>query len=84
MDIDIIKVRKLTPEEWEECFKKGLCLQCHKKGHMANACLNFSDTPKKPRVQCAQKKEKLPKLKEVKDDKEEGVAWVSFGLEKDF
>ena len=52
---------------------------------MANACPNFSDTPKKPQVQCTQKEEKLPELKEVEeDDEEEGVAQVSFGLDKDF
>ena len=28
MGIDVIKVKKLTPEEQEECFKKGLCLRC--------------------------------------------------------
>ena len=50
MDIDAIKVKILTPEEWEECFKKGLCLCCRRKGHMANVCPNFSDTPKKSRI----------------------------------
>ena len=51
---------------------------------MANACSNFPNTPKKPRVQHVQKEEKLPELKEIEDDEEEGVAWVSFGLDKDF
>ena len=41
--------------------------------------------PKKPRVQRARKEEKLPELKEIEDDEEdEGVAWVHFGLGKDF
>ena len=85
MDVNVVKIKKLTPEEWEECFKRGLCLQCHKKGHMVNACPTFSDSPKKPRIQCAQKEEKLPELKEIEDgNEEEGVAWVHFGLEKDF
>ena len=85
MDVDAVKLKKLTPEEREECFKKGLCLQCCKKGHMANACPTSSNPPKKPQVQCAQKEEKLPELKEVEDDdKEEGVAQVHFQMEKDF
>ena len=84
MDVNAVKVKKLTPEEQEECFKKRLCLRCHKKGHMANACPIFSDPPKKPHIQHAQKEEKLPKLKEIKDDEEEGVALVSFRLDKDF
>ena len=50
-----------------------------------SACPNFSNTPKKPCVQRTRKEEKLPELKEIEDDEEEeGVAKVSFGLEKDF
>ena len=41
MDVDAIKLKKLTLEEQEECFKKG---------HMANTCQTFSDPPKKPWV----------------------------------
>ena len=52
---------------------------------MASACPAFANPPKKPRVQCARKEEKLPELKEIEDnDDEEGVAQVHFGLEKDF
>ena len=52
---------------------------------MASACPAFSNPPKKPRVQHARKEEKLPELKEIKDDDEdEGVAQVAFRLEKDF
>ena len=52
---------------------------------MANACPNFLDTPKKPWVQCTQKEEKLSELKEIEDnDDKEGVAQVSFRLDKDF
>ena len=52
---------------------------------MANACPTFSGPPKKPCVQHAWKEEKLPELREIEDDNEEdGVAQVSFRLEKDF
>ena len=86
MDVDAVKLpKKLTPEEREQCAKKGLCFRCRKSGHMASACPAFSDPPKKPRVQRARKEEKLPELKEIEDDDdEEGVARVNFGLEKDF
>ena len=85
MDVDTVKVKKLTPEEWEECFKKGLCLCCCKKGHMANTCPIFSNLFKKPQVQHTQKEEKLPELKEIEDDDEdEGVAQVHFRMDKDF
>ena len=85
MDVNTVKVKKLMSEEQEECFKKGLCLRCCKKGHMANAYPTFSDPSKKPQVQRTQKEEKLPELKEIEDDdEEEGVAQVHFGLNKDF
>ena len=85
MDVNVVKIKKLIPEEQEECFKKGLYLWCCKKGHMANACPTFSNPSKKPHVQHAQKEEKLPELKQIEDDEEEDeVAQVSFRLDKDF
>ena len=86
MDVDVVRLpKKLTPEEQEQCAKKGLCFHCHKSEHIASACPAFTNPPKKPCVQRAQKEEKLPKLKEIEDDNdEEGVARVHFGLEKDF
>ena len=85
MDVDMVKLpKKLTPEEREQCAKKGLCFHCRKSGHMASTCPAFTN-PKKPRIQCARKEEKLSELKEIEDDNdEEGVARVHFGLEKDF
>ena len=38
---------------------------------MVNTCSAFSDPPKKPHIQCTQKEEKLPELKEIEDDNEE-------------
>ena len=52
---------------------------------MANACSTFSDPSRKPHIQHTQKEEKLPELKEIEDNNEEdGVAWVSFRLDKAF
>ena len=43
------------------------------------------EQPKKPHVQYTQREEKLSKLKEIENNNEnKGVAWVSFGLDKDF
>ena len=80
MDVDAVKLpKKLTPEEREQCTRKGLCFRCQKSGHMVSACPAFSDLPKKPCVQCARKEDKLPELKEIEDDdEEEGVAQVHF------
>ena len=52
---------------------------------MVNACPMLSDQSRKPHVQYTWKEEKLPELKEIEDDEEdEGVAQVSFRLDKDF
>ena len=38
MEIGNIQLRKLTQEEREDCMKKGLCLRCRQKGHIAKDC----------------------------------------------
>ena len=38
MEIGNIKLQKLTKEEREDCMKKGLCLRCRQKGHLAKHC----------------------------------------------
>ena len=48
MDVDMVKVPKLTPEKQEKCAKKGLYFCCHKSGHMASAYPAFLDQLKKP------------------------------------
>ena len=42
MEVDAIKVAKLSKEEREHCMKEGLCLRCRKKGHVARNCPTFS------------------------------------------
>ena len=86
MDVDVVKLpKKLTLEEHKQCTKKRLYFHCHTSRHMASTCPIFPDSSKKPYVQCAQKEEKLPELKEIEDKNEKDrVAWVSFRLNKDF
>ena len=86
MDIDAVKLpKKLTSEEYELWAKKGFCFHCCKSGHMVSACLAFSECLKKPHIQHTQKEKKLSEFKEIEDNnEEEGVAWISFGLDKDF
>ena len=85
MEVDAVKfLKKLTLEEREQCTRSGLYFHCQKSGHMVSVCPIFSDLPKKLHVWCAWKEEKLPKLKEIEDEEEEeGVAQVSFVLDKD-
>lgn len=38
MEIDNIKLRKLTPAEREQCRKEGRCFRCRQKGHTSKNC----------------------------------------------
>ena len=38
MDVDIIRLRKLSLADQARCIRKGLCFRCHKKGHSTNEC----------------------------------------------
>ena len=33
MDVDVIRLGKLSQEEREKCFKQGLCFRCRKPRH---------------------------------------------------
>ena len=49
MDVDSKdRPRKLTPEEWERCFKEGHCLRCRQKGHIATSCTTYTNLPPLP------------------------------------
>ncbi|KAF8551906.1 hypothetical protein OG21DRAFT_1417089, partial [Imleria badia] len=86
MDVDAVRIGKLTPEERKKCVEKGLCFHCRKAGHMSNSCPTFPSTPRPTHVQHITQTNDLPKLEEVKDDDEaEGVARVAFSFDdKDF
>ena len=48
MDVDTIRLRKLSPADRAQCIRERLCFRCHKKGHSANECRS-SQTPGKPK-----------------------------------
>ena len=51
MDVDAVKIKKLTKEERERCFREGRCLQCRNPGHFMKDCTSFTEKPfpsKKP------------------------------------
>ena len=83
MDVDVVKITRLTPEERKRCIEKGLCFRCHKAGHLSGACPTFSTPTKKVRRIKQEKKteEQLPKLKEIEDDDEDVVRRVSFSTD---
>ena len=82
MDVDVICITKMTPEEWECCIKNSLCFHCGQSGHLSSACPSFPSDPKKCNPERKIKKvvnEDLPKLEEVKDDdNKETVRRISF------
>ena len=82
MDVDVIHITKMTPQEQECCIKNGLCFCCCQSGHLSSACPFFPSDPKKCNPERKVKKvvnKDLPKLEEVEDDdEEETVRRISF------
>lgn len=38
MDVDAVRLKKLTDNERQCCMREGLCLRCRQPGHFANKC----------------------------------------------
>ena len=78
MDVDVVRVGKLTPEERKRCIEKGLCFRCRKPGHLSGECPSFPNKKPGRQVKRVVQEEELPKLWEVDDDEEETVRRISF------
>ena len=78
MDVNVIHIGKLTPEERKCCIEKRLCFCCCKAGHLSGECPSFPN--KKPgwQVKRVVKKEELLNLWEVDDDDDETIQRISF------
>ena len=64
MDVDAIRIEKLTPEERQRCFDNNLCFKCHKPGHRSNQCQNpFLGKQKQPTTTTT-------KIEEIPDNEE--------------
>ena len=83
MDVDVIKIFHLTPEEQKRCIEKGLCFHCQKAGHLSTACPAFSTQTKEVQhvKQDKETNELIPSLKEIDDDDEEVVRRISFSTD---
>ena len=46
MDVDTIRLKKLSPADRARCMREGLCFHCRKKGHSANECRSTQTTGK--------------------------------------
>ena len=49
MEVDTVRLRKLSPADRARCMREGLCFRCRKKGHSANECRS-TQTPGKPKI----------------------------------
>ena len=78
MDVDVVRVRKLTLEERKQCIKKGLCFHCRKLGHLSGECPSFPNKKPGRQVKRVVQEEGLPKLQEVDDNEEETIHRISF------
>ena len=54
MDIDTVRLKKLSPQERAKCMKEGRCFRCRKTGHDARNCrtkTNPTSEPSRPSQQ---------------------------------
>ena len=78
MDVDVVCIGKLTPEERKQCIKKRLCFCCRKPGCLSGECPSFPNKKPGRQVKRIVWEEELPILREVDDDKKETVHRISF------
>ena len=48
MEVDVVRLKKLTPQERAKCMKEGRCFKCRKIGHNARNCRIKPDTTSNP------------------------------------
>ena len=48
MDVDAVRLKKLTPQERAKCMKEGRYFKCRKTGHNAKNCRTKYDTTSNP------------------------------------
>ena len=54
MDVDTVCLKKLSPDDWAHCIRKGLCFRCHNNGHSANKCWSSQTQGKSKGNNCPQ------------------------------
>ena len=48
MDVDAVRLKKLSPQERAKCMKEGRCFQCRKTGHDARNCRTKTNPTSEP------------------------------------
>ena len=44
MEVDVIRLKKLSPQECTKCMREGRCFRCRKTGHDAKNCRTKNPT----------------------------------------
>ena len=60
MEINVIRLKKLSPQERAKCMREGRCFRCRKTGHDARNCrtkTNSTPNPSRPPQQVLHMKE---------------------------
>ena len=73
MDVDVVHVGKLTPDERKCCIEKGLYFHCQKVGHLSRECPSFSNKKLNRQVKQVAKEKEIPNLHKVDNDNEETI-----------
>ena len=48
MDVDVVRLKKLTPQKHAKCMREGRCFKCRKMYHDARNCRTKTDTTSNP------------------------------------
>ena len=80
MDVNIIRIEKLTPEERKHCIEKGLCFHCQKAGHLSEECPFFPNKKPEWQVKRVIQEEEIPNLQEIDNNDKETIWRISFTL----
>ena len=54
MEVDFVKLKKLSPQEHAKCMREGRCFRCRKVGHSAKNCRTTNQSQPTPGPSCPQ------------------------------
>ena len=79
MDVDAVKIEKLTKKEREKCYKEGHCLQCKKPGHFIRDCNSFTKKTQPRKPQNPKRVAVIEEDKQELENQNNGIEEVTIG-----